>query len=61
MITLGYQLGISGKGSFKLNVLFAVVFALVMFLILVLDHPETGLARLNQKPMLTLQQQLRGK
>jgi hypothetical protein len=61
MITLGYQLGISGKGGFKLNILFAVVFALVMFLILALDHPETGLAKLNQKPMLTLQKQLNGK
>ena len=61
MITLGYQLGISGKGSFKINILLAVVFALVMFLILALDHPETGLAKMNQKPMITLQQQLRGK
>jgi hypothetical protein len=61
MITLGYQLGISGKGSFKLNMLLAVVFALVIFLILALDHPETGLAKLNQKPMLTLQKQLQEK
>jgi len=60
MITLGYQLGISGKGSFKINMLLAVVFALVMFLILALDHPEKGMAKLNQKPMLTLQKQLRG-
>jgi hypothetical protein len=58
MITLGYQLGITGKGSFKINIILAIVFALVMFLILVLDHPETGLAKMNQKPMLTLQQQL---
>jgi CDP-diglyceride synthetase len=61
MIALGYQLGISGKGSFKLNIVLALVFALVMFLILVLDHPETGLAKLNQKPMLTLQKQLQEK
>jgi len=61
MITLGYQLGISGKGSFKLNMLLATVFALVVFLILALDHPEAGLAKLNQKPMLTLQQQLQAK
>lgn len=32
-----------------------------MFLILALDRPETGLAKLNQKPMLTLQQQFNGK
>ena len=60
MITLGYQFGISGKGGFRISLVLAVVFALVIFLILVLDHPETGLAKLNQKPMLTLQQQLRG-
>lgn len=58
MLALGYQFGISGKGSFRLNVLLAVIFALVMFLILILDHPELGLAKINQKPMFTLQQQL---
>jgi hypothetical protein len=58
MLTLGYQFGISGQGSFRINVMLAAVFALVMFLILILDRPESGLAKLNQKPMLTLQQQL---
>jgi hypothetical protein len=61
MLALGYQFGITGKGGFKINFLLALVFALVMFLILALDHPETGLAKLNQKPMLTLQQQLHEK
>jgi hypothetical protein len=61
MLALGYQFGISGKGSFRINLLLAVIFAMVMFLILALDRPETGLAKLNQKPMLTLQQQLSGK
>ena len=61
MLALGYQFGISGKGSFRINLLLAIVFAMVMFLILALDRPETGLAKLNQKPMLTLQQQLTGK
>jgi hypothetical protein len=61
MLALGYQFGITGKGGFKINLLLALVFALVMFLILVLDHPETGLAKLNQKPLLTLQQQLHEK
>jgi hypothetical protein len=32
-----------------------------MFLILALDHPETGLAKINQKPILSLQKQLHGK
>jgi hypothetical protein len=60
MIALGYQFGISGRGSFRINLLLAIVFAMVMFLILALDRPETGIAKLNQKPMLTLQQQLKG-
>ena len=60
MLALGYQFGISGKGSFRINLLLAIVFATVMFLILALDRPETGLAKINQKPMLTLQNQLKG-
>jgi hypothetical protein len=58
MFVLGYQFGISGKGSFKINVLMAVVFAVVMFLITALDRPEMGLAKINQKPLFTLQNQL---
>jgi len=58
MLALGYQFGISGKGSFRINLLLAVVFAVVMFLILSLDRPETGMAKMNQKPMFTLQHQL---
>jgi hypothetical protein len=58
MLILGYLFGISGKGSFKLNLLLAIIFALVMFLIFALDRPETGLAKMNQRPMITLQHQL---
>jgi hypothetical protein len=58
MLALGYQFGISGKGSFRINLLLGIVFAVVMFLILSLDRPEIGIAKLNQKPMLTLQHQL---
>jgi hypothetical protein len=58
MLTLGYHFGISGKGSIRMNLLISIVFAVVMFLILVLDRPETGLARPSQKPILTLHQQL---
>jgi hypothetical protein len=58
MFMLGYQFGISGKGSFQINVLLAIIFAVVMFLIISLDRPEIGLARLNQKPVLSLQKQL---
>jgi hypothetical protein len=31
---------------------------MVMFLIFALDRPETGLAKLSQKPVITLHQQL---
>jgi hypothetical protein len=61
MFVLGYQFGISGKGSFRINITMAVVFALVMFLITALDRPELGLAKVNQKPLYTLQNQLQGK
>lgn len=61
MLALGYQFGISGKGSLRLYVLLATIFAVVMFLIFALDRPEAGLAALSQKPMQTLHQQLHGK
>jgi len=59
MLILGYQFGISGKGTLRVNVLLAIIFGVVMVLILALDRPDTGMARLNQKPMITLQKQLR--
>ena len=61
MFVLGYQFGISGRGNLRLIILLSIIFAIVMFLILALDHPEKGLATVNQKPMLSLQQQLHGK
>jgi hypothetical protein len=38
--------------------LLAISFGLVMFLILALDRPELGVTKLNQAPVLQLQQQL---
>jgi len=58
MYAQGYHFGVSGKGSLRINNILAFVFAIVMFLIITLDRPETGLAKLNQKPMITLQKQL---
>jgi hypothetical protein len=57
MLVLGFQFGISGKGNIKIFALLALTFSAVMFLILVLDNPR--LSRLNQKPLLTLQHQLK--
>jgi hypothetical protein len=61
MITYGFQVGVTGKGNFWLNLILSIVFAIVMFLILLLDRPETGVAKLNQKPVVTLYQQLNSK
>jgi ABC-type multidrug transport system fused ATPase/permease subunit len=61
MLAFGYQFGISGKGSFKINLLLGIIFALVIFLILALDRPETRLAKIDQKPMIILHDQLHGK
>jgi len=58
MFTIGYQFGISGKGIFRINVFLAIIFGVVMFLISSLDRPEKGLARLNQKPVLSLEKQM---
>jgi hypothetical protein len=57
MLALGYQFGITGKGSFRINFLLSLIFAMVMFLVLVLDNPN--ISKLNQKPLLTLQKQLK--
>lgn len=58
MLVLGYQFGISGERSFELDLLLAIIFSVVMFLILVLDRPEMGLTNVSQQPILKLQQQL---
>lgn len=58
MLMLGYQFGISGKVSFMVNILLAITFAAVMWLIYALDHPEAGLIQINQEPLLMLQRQL---
>jgi uncharacterized integral membrane protein len=60
MMALGYQFGISGKGGFKVSFVLAIIFSMVIFLILALDHPETRLVKINQNPIITLQNQLHG-
>jgi len=57
MLVIGYQFGVSGKGDFWVFILLALIFATVIFLILVLDNPR--LSRLNQKPLLTLRNQIK--
>lgn len=58
MFSLGYQIGLSGRASFRFSMLLAIIYASIILLIFALDRPELGLTRFNQKPMLKLQQQL---
>lgn len=58
MLLLGYQLGLSGKDSKVLNLFLGLTFALVIWLILVLDRPELGIAKINQQPLMDLQQEI---
>jgi len=59
MLVLGYQFGISGKGSLQITMILAIIFAIVMLLIVILDYPETGLLKVNQQPLMRLQEELR--
>lgn len=61
MLMLGYQFGITGKENFMLNFFLSIVFAAVIWLIIALDRPESGLIRLNQAPLFSLQKQLHEK
>jgi hypothetical protein len=58
MLALGYQFGVTGKGSLGINVLLATTFSVVMCLIFALDRPETGLVPVNQRPLLILHEQM---
>lgn len=58
MFVLGYQFGISDKRNNTIAICISIIFASVMWLILALDRPETGLIRLNQNPLITLREQL---
>lgn len=58
MLLLGYQIGINGKISFVLNVFLGLTFALVIWLILVLDRPELGVAKINHQPLIDLQAEI---
>jgi hypothetical protein len=58
MILLGFQIGVSGRISFLLNLLLGLTFAVVIWLILVLDRPELGVAKINQQPLIDLQTEM---
>ena len=58
MLILGYQFGISGRGNVVVHISLALIFSAVMWLILALDRPEEGFLKVNQQPLLALQQQI---
>ena len=58
MLLLGYQFGVAGKGNNGIKIMLAILFSTVMFLIIGLDRPETGVVKVNQKPFLELHKQL---
>lgn len=59
MLGLGFQFGTKGTGSMKLYIFWSVVFACVVWLIFILDRPETGMVRLSQEAVLKLYEELR--
>lgn len=59
MLGLGFQFGMKGTGSMKLYIFWAIVFASVVWLIFVMDRPETGMVRLSQEAVYKLQEELR--
>ena len=61
MLVLGYQFGVSGKSNFKINLVLAFLFSLVILLIFVLDRPDRGFVQINQTPLLTLQKEMQNK
>jgi hypothetical protein len=58
MAAVGYHFGISGAGNLWIILLLALGFSAIIALIADLDRPLEGLLKVNQKPMIELQQQL---
>lgn len=58
MAAVGYHFGITGSGSFWITLVLALAFSAVILLIADLDRSTEGLLKVNQKPMIELQQKL---
>jgi hypothetical protein len=58
MVAVGYHFGITGAGSFWITLVLAFAFSAVILLIEDLDRSTEGLLKVNQKPMIELQQKL---
>ena len=55
---VGFQFGIIGRYSIAVNLILAVSFALVVYLIADLDRATTGIVKVSQQPLVELQQKL---
>jgi ABC-type multidrug transport system fused ATPase/permease subunit len=58
MVILGFQFGISGRGTMLVHASLALIFSAVIWLILALDRPEEGFLKVNQQPLLALERQI---
>jgi hypothetical protein len=58
MVTVGYQVGLSGKSNFKVGFVLALTFSAVILLIADMDRAAEGSLKVSQKPMLELQNKL---
>jgi hypothetical protein len=54
MATVGYQLGLSGKGNFKAGLVLALSFAAVILLIVDMDRATEGSLKVSQQPLFEL-------
>jgi len=61
MLLLGYQIGTSGAAHSPIHLFLALTFAAVIWLILALDRPELGVAKVNPQPLIDLQTELQRK
>jgi hypothetical protein len=58
MAAVGYQFGLSGAGSLQINLVLALTFSGVIWLVADLDRGAEGFLKVSQQPMLELQQEL---
>ncbi len=58
MAAVGYHFGLTGKRSWAVRILLALVFAAVLFLIADLDQPQQGLLQVSQQAMIDLVNQI---
>ncbi|MEN6386265.1 MAG: hypothetical protein ABFD79_13860 [Phycisphaerales bacterium] len=58
MITVGFQVGLSGKSMFKMGIVLMLTFSTVMLLIADLDRPLEGYFQVDKRPIFNLQKKI---